>query len=224
MAKYNNYDRADGKKSLKRADAKKNSENGLQQLGADIFASRSRRASTPRNKSATIKRKLPLVVDIIIALLMIAILAAIVVGAYAVFRYFTVDYENASVSYTVMIKTDELKHFKNIKSELEDDSKFKAVYYESNGSVEYFGRITSVEIFEDEETVLVTVTAGAKYRAAEGYYIKDTRIAVGVSCDMRISAEVFNATVVELEKKSTTQNSFFDTFGKLAESAVKGGR
>ena len=43
-----------------------------------------------------VKKKLPLAVDIIIGILMLAIVCAVIVGAYILFRYYANDYETVS--------------------------------------------------------------------------------------------------------------------------------
>ena len=194
MPKYKNYGQDERKKDLKSADADKNNDNGIQHINSDLIMSGAGTAYAQKKKN-TARKKLPLAVDIIIAVLMLAIALGAVGGAYFAFRYFTVDYESVSVEYTMLVKDSDVSSYTGLVN--------KHIYMDKEGNTIYFGKINAVEIYEEDGSALLTVALTAKYRSEDGYYADNSKIAVGNTYNVRTDTKKISGTVVELVKKSS---------------------
>ena len=145
-----------------------------------------------RNKS---RKKLPLVVDIIIAVLMIAMIGGVTVGAYSLFRYYTNDYDVVEIEYVFVTPYE-------YTAEVYGTMLNREIYCDENGSSLYFGKVTFVELSPESKTVIVTVKADVKYKASEGYSVGECKIAVGGDYLLRSQNISVECTVVELVEKN----------------------
>lgn len=187
MPDIKNYDIND--KDLKGADAEKSSGTVLQLSGLDLGKSR-KSDSNPLAGKQTARKRLPIVIDIIIALLFVALFAGAIVGAYFAFRSFAVDFESVDVEYTMLVAADE-DELAAVADQL--------LYMDVNGSVEYFGKIKSATYSSANGAWLVTVSATVKYKEGEGYAVGNQRLAVGQSLSLRTeNGRAISGTVVEL--------------------------
>ena len=81
-----------------------------------------------------VKRKLPLIIDIIAGILILAIVCGVVVGSYMLFRHYANDYDSKNIVYTITFRVDkDINKYASIKG--------TEVYLDSDGSTEYFGKI-----------------------------------------------------------------------------------
>lgn len=177
-------DAADGLKKVN------NKKSGVQ-MGADVFKGQGINSS----KSGTgikIKRRVPLWVDILTGILMLVIVCGVVAGSYMLFRYYSNDYDEVAVTYTVIVdgaNEADLQAYESLKDgELFMDTEDNSVY---------FGKITDVSTAEGK--ILLTVSAGAKYRDGEGYSIGESRIAVGSELVLRCGEVQYDVDVVALK-------------------------
>ena len=216
MPKYKNYSKDDINADLKSADSEKNPESALPHLNSDLFGSRAKAASAFKPKKVA-RKKLPLAVDIIISLLMIAIALGVVGGTYFLFRYFTVDYESVNVEYTLLVESADAESYSGVLN--------KHVYMDVDGNTVYFGKIVSVEVYEEQGAVLLNVALSAKYKSEEGYFADNSKIAVGSSYNLRTETVKINGTVVELVKKSSPKkvNTIFNISAGNIVVEAKGG-
>jgi hypothetical protein len=179
--------------NLKNADSEKSSVTSQIDYVAGLRGVKSKDASeSDLAKSRTARKKLPLVVDIIVTVLILAIVAGVAFGAYYLFRYFSADYEAVTVEYCFAIPCDEsgiAPYEKLVREEL---------YYDVEDSTVYFGKIISVDITENESLVVLTVEITANHKASEGYYLGECRIAVGSDYTLRIDGDTVSGTIVEL--------------------------
>ena len=216
MPDIKNYDKIETEKDLKRADAEKSGAT-VSQL-ASISLKKARKGENTGFKSKRVARKrLPIVVDIIIALLFVAIFAGLIVGAFYAFRIFAVDFESVNVEYTVFVPNEQYENYAGIEHQI--------VYFENedNGSVEYFGKVKSVSAHSDG--VLISVAATVSYREGDGYSIGEHRLAVGKSFDLRTEYGLgFSGTVVDIvdERHPAPVDEGLVVAGTIL--AVKGGR
>ena len=135
MSKYQDYERDNSKKNQKKAENEK--PNDVTHLGSDLLFGKNDAYAYKKNKA---RRRLPLAVDIIIAVLLLAIAAGIFAGAYYGFRYFTVDYESVTIEYTILVKTDNVKAYSDIVG--------KHIYKDEDKNTLYMGKITSVDVYD----------------------------------------------------------------------------
>ena len=190
MPDIKNYNKNETEKDLKRADAEKSS-GAVSQL-AGISLNKARRSEDPGFKvRQTARKRLPIVIDIIIAILFVALFAGAIVGAYYAFRAFAVDFESVNAEYTMLIHTENSADFAGLEEQ--------ALYLDVDGSVEFFGKIKSVQASEKNGGVLMVVSATVRYKEGEGYAIGDSRLAVGQEYTLRTQGgKSICGTVVEL--------------------------
>lgn len=158
--------------------------------GMDIFGGR-RMADKSVGSNVKVKKKLPIAVDIIAGILMLAIVCGIVVGSYMLFRYYSDDYDTKSLSCTVFFNADEeLNKYMGMKN--------GDLYMDFTDNTVYFGRITEVRTDEDNNRVILQVTVDARYRDEEGYSLGEIRLAVGGEYKLRYIENTLNVSLVEL--------------------------
>ncbi len=164
----------------------------------ELFGGQRARDISNMNKSKEAKKKrIPIVVDIIVAILMVAIILGVVVGAYLLFRYYSGDYAGVDVKYALICVCDE------------DPSAYmtannRELYLDSGNTAILFGKITDVRVIESgnndsDDIVVLTVSVNAKYKKGEGYTIEENRIAVGRSYTLRSEGLRITGTIAELE-------------------------
>lgn len=216
MPKYKNYSKEDRNSDLKSVDAEKNSDGSLLHLNSEIFASRAKAATAFKPKKVA-RKKMPIAVDIIISILMIAIALGVVGGTYFLFRYFTVDYESVSIEYTLLVENADTESYGGILN--------KHVYMDVDGNTVYFGKIIGVETYEKDGAVLLNIALNAKYKSEEGYFAENSKISVGSSYSLRTDSKNISGTLVDLVKKSSPKkvNSIFNIGAGSIVIDAKGG-
>ena len=179
--------------NLKREDQRKSDSSATTVIHGLDFIGRGREANKGSVASVKVKKKLPLAVDIIVGILMLAILCGVIVGSYMLFRYFSDDHEVKNVSYSVIFMANKELSEYGLK-------KGGELYMDVNGDTVYLGKIETVNKEEKNGVRLITlkVNATANYRKDEGYSIGDTRLAVGSEFDLRYLSETLRVSVVEL--------------------------
>ena len=193
MPELKNNDLNEESKNLKKADSEKSSGTSQIDYIAGLRGVKSKDAGESdlaNTKSA--RKKLPLVVDMIITVLILAMVAGVAFGAYYLFRYFTSDYENVTIEYCFAVPCGEdgAKPYEKLLRE--------EIYYDVEDSTVYFGKIISVEATDDGALVVLTVEIAANHKVSEGYYLGECRIAVGSDYTLRIGEQTVSGTIVEL--------------------------
>ncbi|MBE6684169.1 MAG: hypothetical protein E7592_00785 [Ruminococcaceae bacterium] len=192
MPELKKNDQSETAKNLKKADSEKSL--GGTQIDY-IVGLRGVKAKDPteseKTRKAKARKKLPLAVDIIITLLMLALIVGVIVGAYYLFRYFSTDYESVNIEYSFAISCEEnaAEYQKVLNKEL---------YFDIDGSTVYFGKIKSISVSEDNTLAVLTVEVTAIHKADAGYYLGENRVAVGSDYTLRIEDQKIDGTVVEL--------------------------
>ena len=215
MPDIKNYD--NNKKNLKGADAEKSSGTLLQFSGIDLSKSKKGEENNTLSGRQVARKKLPIAVDIIVALLLVALFAGVVAGAYYAFRSFAKDYESVNVEYTVLVPSSDENVNNSLASQL--------LYMEEDGSVEYFGKVKNVKYSPENEAWLVTVSATVRYKDGEGYSVGQNRLAVGQSLSLRTeNGTKVCGTVVELydSRNPVSASAYFPLVTLMLD--VKGGR
>ena len=176
-----------GASGLKKVNIKKSNVH----MGADVFKGQGLN-SAQTGTSIKVKKKLPLWVDIVAGIIMLAIVVGVVVGSYMLFRFYSNEYAEVDVTYTVIVddvSAEDIAGYYTLKdSELFMDTE--------NNSV-YFGKI--IKVSEDEGRILITVETQAKHRSGEGCFIGDCRLAVGSELDLRCEETNISAEIVALK-------------------------
>lgn len=193
MPDIKNYDKNETEKDLKRADAEKSSGTVSQLAGISLGKAR-RSEDNGFNVRQTARKRLPIVIDIIIAILFAAIFVGVITGAYFAFRAFAVDFESTNVEYTMLVLTENAADYAGLEEQ--------ALYLDIDGSVEFFGKIKSVQASEKNGGVLVVVEATVRYKEGDGYSVGDCKLAVGQEYMLRTQYGVsVCGTVVELRNE-----------------------
>jgi len=193
---------ADNRNDLKSADGEK-SFGGSQNVIVESVGARIGGGVSARNARLSVKRRLPVFVDIIIGAVILAIFAGIVAGAYFLFRYYTDDYEGIDIEYVFISPcTEDEDAFRTMRN--------KELYYDVDGNTLYFGKATSVEVIDTvdlERYLVLTVKAGVKYKPGEGYTVGDCKIAAGSEYALRIDGRIIQGTVVELYEETKGESA-----------------
>ena len=199
MPDIKNYDKNETEKDLKHADAEKSSGTVSQLAGISLGKARKGEDSGFKVRQ-TARKRLPIVVDIIIAILFVAIFAGIVTGAYFAFRSFAVDFENVNVEYTVLVPEASAADYAGLEEQ--------QLYLDVDGNVEFFGKVKSVRASENEGYVLVTVKSTVRYKEGDGYSIGEYKLAVGQEYTLRTqSGKTVAGVVVELYDAKHQKNA-----------------
>ncbi len=193
------------KKSLKHADIDKF---GSEQLGkkksdSTELLNREKKAKDKQvrgedSSDPKKNRKIPLGVDIAIAVFIVVLAAALVVGVYFMIKSQTIGYENVTVKYTALVSQSDKE-----KIAKPEGFKGKAVYFDANGNSLYMGSVSEVKTIEDESgksQLAVVITVSSKYKKDEGYSSSGKRIAVGCEYVLRVGDVSFSSEIVEISK------------------------
>ena len=189
MPDIRNYDIND--KGLKHADSDKSGSNNPQPLGALPKVRKSGNDVVKKIKVA--RKRMPIVVDIIIAILLALMIGAVAVGGFYAFRYFTVDYDTVDVEYSVIISDA---------TGVESLKKNDSVYSDIDGNTVHFGKIKSIGEDANGNKIIV-IAHTVSYKADWGYSIGSEKLAVGCAYALRTEkgAEL-SGTVVEFVNKT----------------------
>ncbi len=197
MAENKEFNLDGNSKNLKNADLKKSQSETAQNnsVRSELFIG-NKISDKSLVSDIKVKKKLPLVVDIIAGILMLALVFAIIVGSYMLFRYYSNDYGGVDITYTVAFDpTDDVNSYHKMKN--------GELYIDTEDNSIYFGRITGVEMVEgknagEQDRVLFTIQANVKYRKGEGYSIDNNKLAVGCTYTLRCVEKNIEVMVVEL--------------------------
>ena len=147
------------------------------------------------------KNKFPLGLDIFVSVLLIALVAALVVGAYFLIDRFNDSYDDQQIEYVLLVDKALVTNVLN------GDN----LYVDKDGSAIYFGRVSNIDknvvVYNEKdggEYVLLTVHADVLYRDNEGYNLEGIKIAVGRSLTARVGGNVFEGEIISLTKRTVT--------------------
>lgn len=189
------------KKNLKHADIDKFGGDRLASDGfgkGDFLIKEKKTKSKQSKKPSDKKRKVPLALDIIVALAIVLVVAALVVGVYFVFKYYADSYKDVSIQYTVLISGEDVKNISDANA-----LKGKELYLDADGNTYYFGKVTAVTVLsgaDNEIQISAKVSVDSKHRTGEGYSVEGNRIAVGSEYSLRTEESGFDVTIVEMRK------------------------
>ena len=178
MAEIKEYFADKKDQSFKKADSQKAIKDSSASAGlrAELFGGR-KIPERAMDSNIKVKKKLPIVVDIISGILMLVLVCTVIIGSYLLFRYYSNDYDGVDVQYKVSF---------DVGSEINTYHALKdgELFMDVTGNSVYFGKIVAVDIIEDENDgeggrVILTVKSNVKYREDEGYSIGDSKLAVG---------------------------------------------
>jgi len=210
MADIKNYDPDNGSGGLKKADAEKSfgGGSGIPSATSDMIGAKLGELSDREKRKP--RKRLPIIVDVIIAVLMLAIVAGLVVGAYFLFKYYTNEYERLDVEYLLISYVyGDIEEYRIMKNQ--------ELYLDVDGNTLYFGKVTDIESLisnnEQGQTVLmISVSANARYRDDIGYSIGEHRLAVGSEYLLRSGSIFIYGMVVELVENNGSGHMSVNSF------------
>ena len=148
----------------------------------------------------TKKKGMPIAVDILIVLLIIGAIAAAVYGTFVLGKYFATRYAEKQITYTMLLRgvDAELAFDRENELVIVPDSN---VYLTAEQGGHTLGSVLSVSSEQNEDgtfDLYVTVRAKAEYNYTLGYFVNQSKIAVGKSYTCRFSGLVSDALIIEL--------------------------
>lgn len=192
---------ADNKKNLPVTDDQKAS--SINPEASLIPASETKKKIRKAPKVKKQKKKgLPVILDILIMVLLIGVIAAAAWGIWSLGKYFATQYTEQEISYTLLIEDVEsaIALDENGYCVVAPDTR---VYLAEDEQSHVLGKVLAVSTEIDHQTdtvdVYVTVKATAGYNAKLGYYIEQTKIAVGKTYTCRFAGLMGEAVIVELQ-------------------------
>ena len=197
MSENKNYDQLRDPSDLKHADSEKKSDNGSTAGLSDSLGAKMSDVLSSGSARVNARKKLPVIADVVIAVVMVLLIIGAVIGSYYLFRYYTNDYDNLEIEYCIATPCE--KDIAIYRGMLNTE-----IYCDANGNSFYLGKVKSVELSTDQSMVLIIVDCSAKYRSSEGYSVGDCRIAVGEQGLYRSRVMNVNGTIVEMHEKSTS--------------------
>lgn len=146
------------------------------------------------------KKGVPIVVDILIVLLILGVIAAAVYGTFTLGQYFSTRYAEKDITYTMLICDVDAAYAFDAEGDLvitpESD-----VYLTGEQGTHTLGKVLSVSSEKNADgtyDLYVTVRTEADYNYTLGYFVNQTKIAVGKSYTCRFSGLVSDALIIEL--------------------------
>jgi hypothetical protein len=191
---------ADNKKNQIIADEQKASSIAPETPAAPVADVKKKVRKAPKIKKPK-KKGIPLVVDILIVVLLLAVVAAAVYGLYSLGKYFSTRYAQMEITYTLLLRDVDAELVLDQEGEcvvLPDSDVYLA---EQEGTHE-IGQVLSTAVDLDENggaDVYVVVRTTADYNYTLGYFVKDTKIAVGKEYLCRFSGLMGKALIVDLQ-------------------------
>lgn len=213
MADFKNFTPNGNKTDLRSADAEKSFGTPVQNPiteAAGIKLGDSIGSNANGSKKAS---KVPIIVDLIAGILMLAIIVGIAMGAYYLFRYYADDYEGVDVEYTFICISENTGEINS------RALRNKGLYLDTEDNALYFGEVKSAEIYSlgedtEEEMLVVIVNVNVKYKDGEGYTVNNCRLAVGSDYVLRSESIELSGTVVEISKVNAKTKAVINEGGK----------
>lgn len=191
---------SDHKKNQTTADDQKASSITQEQPAAPAAENKKKIRKAPKVKKPR-KKGMPVVVDILIVISLLAVIAAAVWGVYALGNYFATRYALREVTYTLLAEDVDaaLAIGADEKCVVLPDSNVYVLEGEQSIPV---GEVLSVSAEQNEDGTVdlyVVVRTTANYNHKLGYFADQTKIAVGKAYTCRFSGLVSDAVIVELQ-------------------------
>jgi len=151
------------------------------------------------------KKGLPIVLDILIVIVLLAAIAGAVFGIYSTGKYFSTRYAQVEITYTLLLDDVDavLAYDDDGECVITSDS---YVYMTENEQGHSLGQVLDVECVADSQQessetvdIYVTVHTVADYNYTLGYFVGQTKIAVGKSYILRFEGLMNDAVIVELQ-------------------------
>ena len=192
---------SDHKKNLITTDEQKASSIAPETSLAPMGDSKKKIRKAPKVKKKPRKKGLPIAVDILIVVVLLAAIAGAVWGIYALNNYFSTRYAEKEITYTLLAEnvSSALVYDEEGNCVVRPDSDVFVLEQEQSTPV---GKVLSVSCEDNGDgtaDVYVVVRTTANYNYTLGYFAGQTKIAVGKAYTYRFSGLVSEAVTVELQ-------------------------
>lgn len=191
---------ADQKKSQVPEDAQKASSIAPETTLTPVNEPKKKIRKAPKVKKPR-KKGLPVAVDVLIVVLLLAVIAGAVYGIYAAGKYFSTRYAEKQINYTFLLESVDpaLALDEDMRCVIQSGS---SVYLSGEEGSYSLGKVlgNSLEVNEDGTIdIYVTVDTAANYNYTLGYFVEQTKIAVGKTYTCRFCGLASDAVIVELQ-------------------------
>ena len=200
MADIKKYGADESRSSLKLADAEKSGSTAKSPERVQEFIGEKMIGDIESGKGLRAKRKkrVSVILDIIVAIILLSLVAGAVAGAYYLFKYYSDDYDSVNVKYTFAFAYTGDSDPMNMQGQ--------EIYYTNGGNSYYFGKIISAKRINldgsGENAYAITVSVNAKYRDDSGYSLDGYKLAVGSEYTLRSNTTQFKGVVVDLVRSN----------------------
>lgn len=191
---------ADQKKNQMITDDQKASSIAPDTTASSVSDTKKKIRKAPKVKKPK-KKGMPLVLDILIVLVLLAAIAAAVYGIYWLGNRYATRYVELDISYTMLAE--------DVDPRLALDQEGQCVIvpksdvYLADGTGSYpLGQVVSASVELDQNgmaDIYVTVRATADYNRTLGYFVEQTKIAVGKAYSCRFSGLMSDVVITELQ-------------------------
>lgn len=193
---------ADHKKSQVAADDQKASGTQQEQATAPVSETKKKVRKAPKVKKPR-KKGLPIAVDILIVISLLAIIAGALWGVYALVDRYAVGYVQREITYTLLVQDAPASIALDADGEcvvLPDTN----VYVSDPETAEdmLVGKVVSASAEQGEDDtvdVVVVVSTKTNYNRKYGYFVNQVKIAVGKTYTCRFGNLFGDAVIIELQ-------------------------
>ena len=196
---------ADQKKNQIIADDQKASSIAPEVPGAPVNTTKKKIRKAPKVTKKKKKKGLPVVLDVLIVVLLLAVIAGVGFGIYAIGKQYSTMYRPVQITYTLLLEDVDvtLALDESGNCVISPDSN---VYLADDAGECVLGKVISADIKADSQTedaavldLYLTVRATADYGHTLGYFVEQTKIAVGKSYLCRFEDLMSEALIVGLQ-------------------------
>lgn len=146
------------------------------------------------------KKGVPLVLDILIVVVLLAMIAGVVFGVYSIGRYFSTRYAATEITYTLLL--EDVDALIALDGEGNCVITPNSTVYLAEEATHAMGKVRSVTVDLGEDgtaDLYVSVRTTANYNHTLGYFAEQTKIAVGKSYTCRFEGLMAKALITELQ-------------------------
>lgn len=164
-------------------------------------------------RSRSMRPWVPILVDVILILVLAGLLVGGFFGYRAVRDVYAPVWENRDVVFCIRLDgidsrfvLDENESYRNFLGE--------SVWSSNSTNADHLGTVSNMRIVQttyednaDKITLYITVTATARYRAGQGYYLGDTRLLAGMEGSFRLPGLSWDGVIISLCEASEVQQA-----------------
>ena len=191
---------SDHKKNQISADSQKASSISQEQAVASVAETKKKVRKAPKAKKIR-KKGMPIVVDILIVLSLLAVITGAVWGVYELGDHFSTRYAQREITYTLFVKDVDgaIAFDEDGKCVVLPDTDVFVIDGDKSSPVGKVLSASTEQAKDGKVDVYVVVRTTSDYNYTLGYFADGVKIAVGKAYTCRFSGLVSDAVIVELQ-------------------------